>query len=312
MLRFRRPTSPLHSGPRSRTHLYALAVLILAVLAPGRAYALNLYAPNCDGDQRIPTAENIPVDAHPWFYPSTSYCEERTPDAPYVCALESDGDTVPVTVEPGKQLEPGLIEEACAPPRSSIIDVVRLIPDRDLLPDTRYTLFCDEAPVVLYANFTTRASTEPSLPPPALSPPSGFVRDVCFGCDATRLLHLRFEDEHLEFFEDGGVIEVDYSDGKTLLIPKVSRISEIVLPDIQSGDLTIAFVAANGERGEPHVLTLEDIEDNSGQAPCAVSNDVGHGVLWLLLPIFATRRPRRRLNTRTLQADVPTMFQTRA
>ena len=243
----------------------------------------------------------VPIDAHPWFYTQFAPVEDVDIHAPWQCALQSSDDLIPITVEPGLLLTSerpplnGSTPEGGSP--AFVLEIVRLVPSRDLAPPTTYSIECSDSPYGVISDdleLTTRADTKPSLAPPQLEIVDAYIRrGDDDGCDSLRNIRVEFDDFDPAFFAEGGLIEAKHSAGQTFPITEVFDGAR-GLHLLNEGDYTLTAVAADGERSEPRVLDVSTLRDEGVYLPdCSVTNEPAPRTLWILAPLLLLVRRRR-------------------
>ncbi len=290
----------------------ALALAIEVLIGPALAQAreiecalpelqslANFNSPFFAGTNR--TALPVPIDAHPWVFAS---CIE--PETALDCELVSDNSDDIVQVQ-AEGLGPTCDDSFVRP------QLVRFVPERQLLPARRYTLRCASTP--LYAGWlsgysdtitgpvnnlplATKASTAPSLSPIDLTGTQATLRRRDDTCCARDPLYLEISvpetDDFKLFTRNGGLIEVLH-EGDVWGITS----AEDTLPMTERG-LVLTAVAADGSRGSPFEIEASAIDEELiyTDFDCALGRRLNGSALWLLAPfgflLLSRRRAKRR------------------
>lgn len=278
---------------------YGLIIGLAVFAAAGRAAALSCYTPTDVDEQGSPldsTELQVPIDAQPWRVVDCLDSEL------IACTLA----LAPLGVdEPETQLDAGFpvaVERdgvaACALDEldeSHSSYVRRFIPSEPLEPDSIYRLACTGNN---YMYLTTRADSKPSAPPVApVITDAHLTRGDDDGCcgGGGDIVELRLADMSPPYIEEGGYLEVAYANGYRRALGRTDEDHHALLPT--DDDLVLTPVAADGTRGSPVELSVDDIDSDLVYIPCNVAGRSASGGVWLLgafMWIFAAGRRQRR------------------
>ncbi len=287
----------------------ALALAVLSTPAIGRAQEHECALPERPNlantwSPLSADAAPVPIDAQPWLFAS---CLD--PEAAFDCRFVSDNgdDFVQVQAE-------GL-ESACNDSFKRA-HLLRLVPERRLLPARRYTLLCTSTP--LHADWlfglsditgpvnelplATKASTTLALPPIDLTGTVAALRrrdDTCCVQDPLYIEITAPETSDWQLFvRNGGIIEVLH-EGDIWLIDS----PEDTLPMTERG-LVLTAVAADGNRGTAFEIPADAIDEELiyTDFDCTLGRRLNGTALWLLAPfaflLLSRRRAKRRQERR--------------
>ncbi len=235
----------------------------------------------------------VPVNGAPW---QIMDCPDEGIPAPPTCELvrflgaaEEDQELSAVTVELVGGESCGLADEDLAGSIQHHKYIRRFTPQVPLLTGETYHARCDGH--ILYS-FAVRNDPAPASAPrladPTVHPVDG---DSC--CGYGDGLELRVAEPEAAFIEEGGYIELAYSNGQRFAVNHRKRGDYFLVPPT---DDTIALtpVGADGTRGD----TIEVTDTNSDQA-CNAAVRPTPLRLWLLAPlVWICVHRRRRASSR--------------